>query len=69
MAMPPDGPSDKSPPATASVYSSTKAAVDAVTISLARELGPRKIRVNSINPGMVDTEGVRTAGFDQSDFR
>src|SRR4051794_14232370 len=55
----------KSPPATASVYSATKAAVDAVTIALARELGPRKIRVNSINPGMVDTEGVRTAGFDQ----
>ncbi|HJZ55461.1 MAG TPA: glucose 1-dehydrogenase [Gemmataceae bacterium] len=49
-------------PATASVYSATKAAVDAVTRSLARELGPRNIRVNSINPGVVETEGVRTAG-------
>jgi len=47
-------------PATASVYSATKAAVDAVTRSLAKELGPRNIRVNSINPGMVETEG-RTA--------
>jgi 3-oxoacyl-[acyl-carrier protein] reductase len=43
--------------------------VDAVTKSLAKELGPRKIRVNSINPGMVETEGVRTAGIDESDFR
>ena len=42
---------------TASVYSATKAAVDAVTRSLAKELGPRKIRVNSINPGMIETEG------------
>ena len=56
------------PPAT-SVYSATKAAVDAVTKSLAKELGPRKIRVNSINPGMVDTEGYRAAGIDASDFR
>ena len=55
-------------PAT-SVYSSTKAAVDAVTRSLSQELGPRKIRVNSLNPGFVVTEGVRTAGFDKSDFR
>ena len=52
-----------------SVYSATKAAVDAVTRSLARELGPRKIRVNSINPGMVDTEGVRSAGIHESDMR
>ena len=57
------------PAATASVYSATKAAVDAVTKALAKELGPRKIRVNSVNPGMVATEGVRAAGFDQSDFR
>jgi 3-oxoacyl-[acyl-carrier protein] reductase len=56
------------PPAT-SVYSATKAAVDAVTRSLAKELGPRKIRVNSINPGMVETEGVRAAGITESDFR
>jgi 3-oxoacyl-[acyl-carrier protein] reductase len=53
----------------ASVYSATKAAVDAITVSLAAELGPRKIRVNSLNPGMVDTEGVRTAGMDQGEFR
>ncbi|HVT30012.1 MAG TPA: glucose 1-dehydrogenase [Lacipirellulaceae bacterium] len=57
-----------SAPANTAVYSATKAAVDAVTRSLAKELGPRKIRVNAINPGMVVTEGVRAAGFDQSDF-
>jgi 3-oxoacyl-[acyl-carrier protein] reductase len=56
-------------PASASVYAATKAAVDSVTRSLAKELGPRKIRVNSINPGMVETEGVHTAGFIESDFR
>ena len=60
--------SSATPPNTA-VYSSTKAAVDAVTRSLAKELGPRKIRVNAINPGMVDTEGVRAAGIAESDFR
>jgi 3-oxoacyl-[acyl-carrier protein] reductase len=54
---------------TTSVYSATKAAVDAVTRSLAQELGPRKIRVNSINPGMVETEGLHTAGIADSDFR
>lgn len=54
---------------TASVYSGTKAAVNAVTLSLARELGPRKIRVNAVNPGMVLTEGVQSAGIDQGDFR
>jgi 3-oxoacyl-[acyl-carrier protein] reductase len=53
----------------AAVYSATKAAVDAVTKSLARELGPRKIRVNSINPGMIETEGTHTAGFIGSDFQ
>jgi 3-oxoacyl-[acyl-carrier protein] reductase len=56
-------------PANGSVYSATKAAVDAVTKSLAKELGPRKIRVNAINPGLVITEGVQTAGFEQSDIR
>jgi 3-oxoacyl-[acyl-carrier protein] reductase len=56
-------------PAAASVYSATKAAVDAVTRSLARELGPRNIRVNAINPGMVETEGVHTAGLSSGDFR
>jgi len=58
-----------SPVASASVYSATKAAVDAVTKSLAKELGPRKIRVNSINPGMVETEGLHGAGIAHSDFR
>jgi 3-oxoacyl-[acyl-carrier protein] reductase len=43
--------------------------VDAATKSLAKELGPRKIRVNAINPGMVETEGVVTAGSLESDFR
>ena len=51
-----------------SVYSATKAAVDAITASLAKELGARKIRVNSLNPGMVETEGTHAAGFIGSDF-
>ena len=55
--------------ATASVYSATKGAVDSVTLALAKELGPRKIRVNSLNPGMVETEGVHAAGFIGSDFQ
>jgi 3-oxoacyl-[acyl-carrier protein] reductase len=55
-------------PPGSSIYSATKSAVDAVTGALARELGPRKIRVNSINPGMVETEGVHSAGFIGSDF-
>ncbi len=56
------------PPASA-VYTATKGAVDAVTRVLAKELGPKKIRVNSINPGMVETEGTHTAGFIGSDFQ
>src|SRR6202140_5246393 len=56
-------------PASASVYASTKAAVDSVTRSLAKEFGTRKIRVNSINPGLVETEGVHVAGFNEGDFR
>src|SRR2546421_830172 len=56
-------------PANTSVYTGTKGAVDAVTRTLAKELGPRNIRVNAINPGMVVTEGVRAAGFDQGDLR
>ncbi len=54
---------------TAVTYTATKAAVDAVTGVLAKELGPKKIRVNSINPGMVETEGVHAAGFIGSDFQ
>jgi 3-oxoacyl-[acyl-carrier protein] reductase len=53
---------------TATVYSATKAAVDAVTKALSRELGPKQIRVNSLNPGMVETEGVESAGFLGTDF-
>jgi 3-oxoacyl-[acyl-carrier protein] reductase len=52
-----------------SVYGGTKAAVDAVTRALAKELGPKKIRVNSINPGMVETEGWHASGIAESDFR
>jgi 3-oxoacyl-[acyl-carrier protein] reductase len=57
------------PVGSASVYSATKAAVDALTIALSKELGPRKIRVNSLNPGMVETEGFHAAGLDQSELR
>ena len=53
----------------ASVYSATKAAVDAITVALSQELGPRKIRVNSLNPGMVETEGLHATGFAKGDFR
>lgn len=55
--------------AMGSVYSATKAAVEAVTRSLAFELGPRKIRVNTVNPGMVETEGTHSQGITESDFR
>jgi 3-oxoacyl-[acyl-carrier protein] reductase len=55
--------------ATASVYSATKAAVDAVTRSLAKELGPKKIRVNSVNPGMVETDGTHAQGIPDSEWR
>src|SRR5213596_3136726 len=53
----------------AAVYSGTKGAVDAITRSLAKELGPRGIRVNAINPGMVETEGTHSAGIAESDMR
>jgi 3-oxoacyl-[acyl-carrier protein] reductase len=56
------------PPGLA-VYNATKAAVNAVTQTFAKELGPRKIRVNAISPGMVETEGTHTAGITESDFR
>lgn len=59
----------ENPLPTASVYSATKAAVDAITKALAGELGSKKIRVNSINPGMVETEGVHAAGIAASDLR
>jgi len=56
-------------PPTTAVYSATKGAVDAITHVLAKELGPQNIRVNSINPGMVETEGVHAVGFFGSDFQ
>ena len=55
-------------PTGSSVYTATKGAVDAITGVLAKELAAKKIRVNSINPGMVETEGTHTAGFIGSDF-
>ena len=54
---------------TAAVYSGTKGAVDAITRSLAKELGPRGIRVNAINPGMVETEGTHSVGIAEGDMR
>jgi len=56
------------PMATGSVYSATKAALDAVTIALSKELGAKNIRVNSILPGSVETEGTHSAGISGSDF-
>ena len=58
----------RSTPAGSAVYTATKSALDGITGVLARELGPRKIRVNSLNPGMVETEGAVAAGFIGSDF-
>ena len=55
-------------PPDSAIYTGTKGAVDAITGVLARELGPKKIRVNAINPGMVETEGVQAAGILESDF-
>jgi 3-oxoacyl-[acyl-carrier protein] reductase len=56
-------------PPNASVYTATKASVDAITISLSKELAPRKIRVNAVNPGMIATEGVVSAGLHEGDMR
>jgi 3-oxoacyl-[acyl-carrier protein] reductase len=56
-------------PPNASVYTATKGAVDAITRTLAKELGSRNIRVNAINPGLVETEGVIAAGFNEGEFR
>jgi 3-oxoacyl-[acyl-carrier protein] reductase len=55
------------PPAS-SVYTGTKGAVDAITGVLSLELGPKGIRVNALNPGLIETEGTHTAGFIGSDF-
>ena len=59
--------SSLTPPASA-VYTGTKGAVNAITGVLAKELGPKGIRVNALNPGIVETEGTHTAGFIGSDF-
>ena len=56
------------PPPYSSIYSATKGAVDNLTISLSKELGPRKIRVNGLNPGMVATEGAQAAGALEGEF-
>jgi 3-oxoacyl-[acyl-carrier protein] reductase len=55
--------------ATASVYSATKGAVDSITGALAKELGPKKIRVNSLSPGLIETEGAHAAGIIGSDLQ
>ncbi len=59
--------SDQTPPMSV-IYSGTKGAVDAITRVLAKELGPRKIRVNAVNPGPVVTEGFKTSGVEGSEF-
>ena len=55
-------------PPNSAVYSATKGAVDSITGVLAKELGPRKIRVNAINPGVIETPGTHEAGFIGTDF-
>lgn len=54
--------------ANGAVYSATKGAVDSITVALSKELGPRNIRVNALNPGLVATEGTHSAGILNSDF-
>jgi 3-oxoacyl-[acyl-carrier protein] reductase len=56
-------------PAESAIYSGTKGALDAITGVLSRELGPRGIRVNSVNPGLIETEGTHTAGVMGSEFQ
>jgi 3-oxoacyl-[acyl-carrier protein] reductase len=55
--------------ASAAVYAGTKGAVNSITVSLSQELGPKQIRVNALNPGMVETEGAHAAGVIGSDFQ
>jgi 3-oxoacyl-[acyl-carrier protein] reductase len=59
----------KTPPPGSTVYSATKGAVDVLTRSLSHELGPRKIRINTLAPGFTDTEGIRALSQDSSEFR
>lgn len=56
-------------PAQSAVYTASKSAVDAITKTLSKELGPKRIRVNSVNPGLVVTEGVHASGFFEDEFR
>jgi 3-oxoacyl-[acyl-carrier protein] reductase len=56
-------------PAYSTIYSATKGAVDTITTALSKELGSRKIRVNSLNPGMIATEGAISAGMTEGDFK
>lgn len=56
-------------PPNSSVYTGTKGAVDVITAALAKELGARKIRVNAINPGMIETEGTHAGGFTEGELR
>jgi 3-oxoacyl-[acyl-carrier protein] reductase len=56
------------PPPYSSIYAATKGAVDNLTLSLSKEFGPRKIRVNGLNPGLVETEGTHAAGVLEGDF-
>lgn len=56
-------------PPGGAAYTGTKAAVDAITVILSKELGSKGIRVNAINPGLIETEGVHSAGFIGSDFQ
>ncbi len=51
-----------------SIYSATKGALNSITVSLSKELGPRKIRVNALNPGMVSTEGLHSSGVMENEF-
>ena len=56
-------------PASTAIYTATKSAVDAITGVLSKELGPKKIRVNSVNPGLVETEGTQTVGMIGGDYQ
>jgi 3-oxoacyl-[acyl-carrier protein] reductase len=57
------------PAPQAAAYSASKAAANAITVSLSQELGPRRIRVNSLEPGMIETEGLRASGMNEGEFR
>ncbi len=58
----------KMSPAFSAIYSGTKGAVDSITVALSKELGARKIRVNALNPGLVETEGTVSGGYTEGEF-